>query len=73
MVLDRKDKAKGEKIELEEDECIDVGALTQDSGLDSVTLVPRSGFIHLLDWLTRELNGGLQSIRMTCPNFPAIM
>ena len=36
MILDKEDKAKDETIELEEDECIDVGALTQDSGLDNV-------------------------------------
>lgn len=33
MVLDKEGKTKDEKIEVEENECIDVGALTQDSGL----------------------------------------
>lgn len=47
-------RTKDEKIEVEENECIDEGALTQDSGLDSVARVPRSGFISLLGWLTKD-------------------
>lgn len=54
MVLDKEGKTKGEKIEVEGNECIDVGALTQVSGLDSVAQVPRSVFISLLSWLTKD-------------------